>query len=77
MKSFREPTPPSLPTLSLSLPLPIHLAISATAPSLIGLLVSGRMIGQGLTQLGIGSEELLRGDRLPPLPLLQSDAPKA
>ena len=74
MTSFREPqstaTPSPLTGLKLSIPLPPPLAISVITGPVLGLLVSGRMVAQALTQLGVSSEELFRGDRLPTLPAL-------
>lgn len=74
MTSFREPETPSIPNsladFKVSLPLPTHLAISATTAPLLGLLVSGHRVAHALTQLGVSSEEIFRGDRLPILPLL-------
>lgn len=45
-----------------------------TAPLLVGLL-AGRAIADSLTQLGLASEELFRGERLPTLTTHDSPSP--
>lgn len=70
MKSFREPSSPSSPDLSFSLPLAIDLAISFSTLPLLALLAAGRLASQSAIQLGEASEELFRGDRLPTRPLM-------
>lgn len=81
MTSFRESPTPSSPNVStdlkFALPLPVNIVISATSGSLVGMLVACRMVAHGLTQLGIGSEEIFRGDRLPTLPALEAQTLKA
>lgn len=70
MQSFQEPTAQSVTQPAISLPFDPNLLVSASAfPLLLGL-ASGRLLAHGLTQLGRSSEEIFRGDRLPPLPLL-------
>ncbi len=70
MQSFREPSKPSLPDLSVSLPVAVELTISASTLPLLALLTGGRAIAAGLNELGQASEEIFRGDRLPSRPLL-------
>ena len=71
MKSFREPSSPSTPDLSISLPLAIDLTISLSTIPLLALLTVGRLASQSAIQLGEASEELFRGDRLPTRPLIK------
>jgi len=80
MTSFQEPksslAPEALSNIKISLPLPMTLAIGATTAPFLGLLLSGRAVAQQLTQLGVSSEELFRGDRLPVLPALKPETTK-
>lgn len=72
MQSFREPATAASLQPEISFPIPISLMVGlASAPLLIAL-VSSRAAAHSLIQLGVSSEELFRGDRLPPLPPLKS-----
>lgn len=73
MQSFRKTSASPPPTPTLTLPVDMQLAISLCALPLIGILLSEKAVGQGLRQLGEASEEIFRGDRLPVLPLLDTD----
>ena len=73
MQSFRESN--NIPRFDpkLSLPIPTDLAVSlASAPLLLTVVVGQALLSQ-LIQLGVESEELFRGDRLPLLPLLPNE----
>ncbi len=70
MNSFRESSTPSLPDLSIALPLASTVTLGlATAPAL-ALLTAARLMNEQAIALGKASEELFRGDRLPSRPLL-------
>ena len=73
MQSFRKTSPSPPPVPSLTLPVGMELAISLCALPMIGMLLSEKAVSKGLMQLGEASEEIFRGDRLPILPLLNSD----
>ena len=70
MQSFRENN--VIPRLEpkLSLPIPVDLAVSMASAPLLLALVAGQAALDRVIQLGVESEELFRGDRLPLLPLL-------
>ncbi|MGB3572293.1 MAG: hypothetical protein WA783_12820 [Phormidesmis sp.] len=72
MQSFREPATATPHQLELSFPIPTRLILSLASAPLLVALVSSRVAAHSLIQLGISSEELFRGDRLPPLPPLKS-----
>ncbi len=73
MQSFREPATATHIEPSISLPVPISLLISLASAPLLAALISGRTAAHSLIQIGISSEEIFRGDRLPTLPLLPTD----
>ncbi len=74
MQSFREPAADARPELKVSLPIPTDLLVSLASAPLLTTLVAGHAVARSLIQLGISSEELFRGDRMPTLPLLQHEA---
>lgn len=66
--AFREPgtAPSPVPAKTAGLSHPIlSLALSATTLPLLGGIVLAHWLGKVAIELGQGSEELLRGDRLP------------
>lgn len=73
MQAFRETPPATLPGFSVSLPLAIDFTIGLTTCGLLALLATSQVAADGLIQLGQSSEELFRGDRLPTLPLMDSE----
>lgn len=72
MQSFREPSAAKLPELSISVPVSTDFAVSLGTLPVIALLTGGYAVASGLSQLGLASEELFRGDRLPSHPLLDN-----
>jgi len=73
MQSFREPSAPGLPELSVPLPVTADFAVSLSTLPVLILLTGGHALSDGLRQLGQASEELFRGDRLPSRPLLSKN----
>ncbi len=73
MQAFRETPSATSPEISVSLPLVIDLTIGLTTCGLLALLSASQSAAEGLIQLGQTSEELFRGDRLPTLPLMDSE----
>ncbi|MEL6326665.1 MAG: hypothetical protein AAFQ61_07150 [Cyanobacteria bacterium J06626_23] len=65
MRPFQSDTVVPTPTLPTGLSLPPAMATSAATLPLLGLLAAGRLLSEGLTQLGVASEEVFRGSRLP------------
>ena len=74
MQSFRENT--SIPRVDpkISLPIPVDLAVSIASGPLLLAMISGQAVLTRMIQLGVDSEEIFRGDRLPLLPLLPIDS---
>lgn len=70
MQSFREPSTLSFPELAVFLPLAANVTLSVGTLPLLVLLTAGRVVNRSVIQLGLASEELFRGDRLPPRPLI-------
>ena len=75
MQSFREPTQSAHAQPSISVSVPVDLALVASTIPLLALVVSARVVADGLTELGKASEELFRGDRLPSRPLMDTTEP--
>ncbi len=73
MQSFREPSAPNLPELSIPLPVAADFAVSLGTLPVLALLTGGYALSDGLRQLGQASEEVFRGDRLPSRPLLRKN----
>jgi hypothetical protein len=69
MTSFKDFDPGSVVNRGLSGAGQTDMVICMTTGSLLLGLMGARAIATGLTALGIASEELFRGDRLPTLPL--------
>ncbi|NJM97387.1 MAG: hypothetical protein HC800_09625 [Phormidesmis sp. RL_2_1] len=72
MQSFREKPATFIPEISMPLPLSVDFILGLATLPLLALLASGPIGANHLKALGQASEELFRGDRLPPLPLLPS-----
>ena len=72
MQSFRESNVMPRFEPRVSLPNPTDWVVSALSAPLLLALVSGQAAANHIIQLGIDSEEVFRGDRLPLLPLLPS-----
>lgn len=74
MQSFRQSKRPSLPKFSPQIPVTTELLISLSSLSLVSSLAIAQAIAHQLSTMGQASEELFRGDRLPSLPLMNSDS---
>lgn len=74
MQSFRQPEAPTLPKLSVQLPIATELLISLSSLPLVSFLAIGQATASTLTEIGQASEELFRGDRLPSLPLMTRES---
>ena len=61
--------------MKLSLPIPADFVLSILAPSYLVTHQWGRNATQTLIDIGQWSEEILRGDRLPPLPFPEAPDP--
>ncbi|MEM6449627.1 MAG: hypothetical protein AAF703_04855 [Cyanobacteria bacterium P01_D01_bin.105] len=70
MQSFREPAESAQPKPSVSVSVPVDLALVAGTVPLLALVIGARVAANGLIELGRASEELFRGDRLPSRPLM-------
>ena len=74
MQSFRQSERPALPKFSPQIPVAPELLISLSSLPLLSSLSIGQVLARGLSEIGQASEELFRGDRLPSLPLMESDS---
>ncbi|MEL7143637.1 MAG: hypothetical protein AAFY33_10565 [Cyanobacteria bacterium J06643_4] len=72
----RKPAQPNEPPFSLDIPWPIATQITLGIGTLavVTLTQAGRAAAQAMVHLGLSSEELFRGDRLPSRPLMNSEA---
>ena len=61
--------------MNLQSPIPSQLVLSILAPSYLITHQWGESLAQSLIDLGCWSEEILRGDRLPPLPFPEAVDP--
>jgi hypothetical protein len=52
-----------------------EMLISLATPGVLLALLGGKIVGQSVQALGILSEDLLRGDRLPMIPTTQAQQP--
>jgi hypothetical protein len=67
---------PDLPTAPLPVPsvkLPVGILLSLSTAPLLCLLLGGRALAIALRELGLTSEEMFRGDRLPVLKIVDAD----
>lgn len=62
-----QPPPPAPPT-------DLSLLVSLATIPFLGVLVIGQMLNRQVQELGVASEELFRGDRLPLLPSPDTDS---
>ena len=70
MQSFRESSKPTKAEPTIQLSFPVEIALIAGTLPLLAFVVGSRLVEESLTEMGKASEEIFRGDRLPPRPLL-------
>jgi len=76
MQSFREDTAPEAASPTLSISVPVALAVAGGTLPLLAFVMAERVISEMLTEMGQASEELFRGDRLPTRPLMKQPPTK-
>lgn len=62
-------------SMKVQLPIPTQFVLSILAPSYLITSHWGESLAKSVIDLGIWSEEIFRGDRLPPLPFPDSAHP--
>ena len=77
MHSFRESSESTRFEPSVKISFPVKAALVAGTLPLLAVVVSGRLLSEGVVELGKASEELFRGDRLPIRPLMRSVSQKS